>query len=91
VTEENSIIDEIRQTRENLLAKHNGDIDALVTHLQESSKARLRSGQSGIVSPEQPNLRESVVRKKRSVRSAGGITFFGCFIVIMPKAVEAHE
>ena len=63
MTEENPIIEEIRRTRERLLAKHNGDLDLLVTYLQESSAARAPLAQSSMVSSEQANPREPVVAK----------------------------
>lgn len=40
MTEENPIIEEIRQTRERLLAQHKDDLDSLVTHLQQSAAAQ---------------------------------------------------
>lgn len=49
MTESNHIIDEIRRTREKLLAKHNGDLDALVTELQGLSHDRIYSGQAVVV------------------------------------------
>lgn len=39
MTEENPIIEEIRRTREQLLAKHNGELNSLVTELQNLSVA----------------------------------------------------
>lgn len=64
MTEENPIIEEIRQTRERLLVEHNGNLAALVASLQKSSAARTPIGQSGLVSPDKPNLHASVIIKK---------------------------
>lgn len=61
--EENPIIEEIRQTRERLLAEYNGDLSALVISLQKSSAARSASGPSGLVSPKHVNPDDSVIIK----------------------------
>ena len=64
MTEENPIIEEIRRTREQLLAEYNGDLSALVTSLQKSAAERTSSGQPGRVSPEQQHQRTPAIIKK---------------------------
>ncbi len=64
MTEENPIIEEIRQTRERLLAQHKDDLDSLVTHLQQSAAARNPSTKLAFVAPEEANLREPALTKK---------------------------
>ena len=49
MSEENPIIEEIRRTREQMLARHNGDLDLLVSELQRLSAER--SGASRPVAP----------------------------------------
>jgi hypothetical protein len=64
VNDENPIIEEIRQAREQLLARHNGDLDSLVTELQVLSAARIRAGGSALVPSELPNPHQSSPTKK---------------------------
>jgi hypothetical protein len=64
VTESNQIIDEIRRTREKLLAKHNGDFDALVTELQGLSQERICSGQTIVVPSERSDPNKAGTVKK---------------------------
>jgi hypothetical protein len=41
--DQNPIVEEIRQTRVEMLAKHHGDLDSLVDELQKLSEARART------------------------------------------------
>jgi hypothetical protein len=63
MTEENPIIDEIRRTREQLLAKHNGDLDLLISDLQSKSKERSRADQPDGIPPERSQLGETAAKK----------------------------
>jgi hypothetical protein len=59
MAEENPILEEVRRTREQLLAKHNGDLDSLVSELQRLSADRIRGGAAA-----RPGPVESVLPKK---------------------------
>ncbi len=64
MTEENPIIEEIRRTREMLLARHNGDLNALVSELQHLSEDRNRAVQPGFTSPDVAIVQSSASAKK---------------------------
>ncbi len=64
MTEENPIIEEIRRTREQMLAEHNGDLDSLVTELQGLSIDRIRAGRPLAAPPERSRSNETVPVKK---------------------------
>lgn len=50
MNEANPIIDEIRETRENMLARHGGDIDLLIDELQKLSADRDRVARAAVSS-----------------------------------------
>jgi len=62
--EENFIIEEVRRTREQMLANHNGDLNLLVDELQHLAANRARAGQSAVAPDEHPNVLESTAAKK---------------------------
>jgi hypothetical protein len=64
VTDENPIIEEIRRTREQMLATHNGDLDLLVSELQRLSAERGQAGQTVAGPPEFPNAPQPMPAKK---------------------------
>ncbi len=66
MTQDNSIIAKIRQTREAILAEHNGDLASLVKHLQQRTAEAARDGRTVSV-PTQPQTKSKENAPTRKV------------------------